>query len=107
MTGDVAVTCYWIWYKWLDKDGKGAAHTLRITHTWPKNGNDWRIIGGMSMPEPTSTQTETDSTSAPTAQTEVLRVARLGMLSDLESFGNPLSPSDWLSSFRAVLRDSG
>ena len=54
MTGDVAVVCYWITFKWLDKDGNGAAHTLRITHTWLKDGTDkdWRIIGGMSMPEP-------------------------------------------------------
>jgi ketosteroid isomerase-like protein len=51
MTGDVAVVCYWITFQWLDKDGKGAAHTLRITHTWLKDGKDWRIIGGMSMPE--------------------------------------------------------
>jgi len=34
-------------------------------------------------------------------------IARLGMLSDLESFGNPISPSDWLASFRAGLRDAG
>jgi putative tryptophan/tyrosine transport system substrate-binding protein len=41
------------------------------------------------------------------AQIEVPRVARLGMLSDSESFGNPISPTDWLASFRAGLRDSG
>ncbi len=35
VTGDVAVTCYWITYKWVDKDGNGATHTLRITHTLP------------------------------------------------------------------------
>jgi ABC-type uncharacterized transport system substrate-binding protein len=46
--------------------------------------------------------------SAPlAAQAEVPRVARLGMLSDSESFGNPISPTDWLASFRAGLRDSG
>jgi hypothetical protein len=56
LTGDVAVTCYWITYKWLDKNGNGAAHTLRITHTWLKDGRDWRIIGGMSMPEPATPQ---------------------------------------------------
>ena len=43
---------YWITFKWLDKDGNGAARTLRITHAWLKTGNDWQIIGGMSMPEP-------------------------------------------------------
>ncbi len=28
-----------------------AAHAT-ITHAWLKTGKDWRIIGGMSMPEP-------------------------------------------------------
>jgi ketosteroid isomerase-like protein len=52
VTGDVAFACYWITFRWVDKDGKGAAYTLRITHAWFRSGNDWRIIGGMSMPEP-------------------------------------------------------
>ena len=52
VTGDVAMACYWITFKWLDKDGNGAAQTSRITHAWLKTGDDWRIIGGMSMPEP-------------------------------------------------------
>ena len=53
---DVAVTCYWITYKWLDKDGNGAAHTLRITHTLLRDRKDWHIIGGMSMPEGANAQ---------------------------------------------------
>ena len=52
VTGDVAFACYWITFKWIDKDGKRAAHALRITHAWLRSGKDWRIIGGMSMPEP-------------------------------------------------------
>src|SRR6266700_7010836 len=52
VTEDIAVACYWITFKWLDKDGNGAANTIRITHAWLRTGNDWRIIGGMSMPEP-------------------------------------------------------
>lgn len=52
VTGDMAVVYYRITYKWLDKDGKGNAHTIRITHTWLKTGNDWKIIGGMSALEP-------------------------------------------------------
>ena len=52
MTGDVAVTCYWLTYNWLDKHGNGTAHTIRVTHTWVNDGKDWRIVGGMSMPEP-------------------------------------------------------
>jgi ketosteroid isomerase-like protein len=56
LTEDVAFACYWITFRWVDKDGNGAAHTLRITHAWLKTGNDWRIIGGMSMPEPEATK---------------------------------------------------
>ena len=52
VTEDIEVACYWITFKWLDKDGNGAANTIRITHAWRRTGNDWRIIGGMSMPEP-------------------------------------------------------
>ncbi len=51
VTGDVAFAAYWITFSWLDKDGKGEAHTLRITHAWIRSGKDWTIIGGMSMPE--------------------------------------------------------
>ena len=52
VTGDVAFVCYWVTFRWVDKAGKGATHTLRITHAWIRSGKDWRIIGGMSMPEP-------------------------------------------------------
>ena len=52
VTGDVAFACYWITFTWVDKAGDGALPTLRITHAWLRSGNDWRIIGGMSMPEP-------------------------------------------------------
>ena len=54
VTGDVASACYWITFRWQDKDGKGAAHTVRITHAWLRTGKDWHIISGMSMPEPES-----------------------------------------------------
>lgn len=53
ITGDIAVASYWITSAWLDKDGKGDSHTMRIIHTWVKDGKNWRIIGGMSMPEAT------------------------------------------------------
>ena len=52
VTGDVAFACYWITFRWVDARGNGEAHTLRITHAWLRSGKDWRIIGGMSMPEP-------------------------------------------------------
>lgn len=52
VTGDVAFACYWITLRWVDKDGKGAPRTFRITHAWLRSGKDWQIVGGMSMPEP-------------------------------------------------------
>ncbi len=51
VTGDVVVTCYWITYGWLDKEGHGATQTSRIMHAWLRDGKHWRIIGGMSMLE--------------------------------------------------------
>lgn len=51
VTGDVAVTYYWMTYKWANKDGNGETRATRVTHTWLRDGKDWRIIGGMSMPE--------------------------------------------------------
>jgi ketosteroid isomerase-like protein len=52
VTGGVAFACYWITFRWVDKDGGGAPRTLRITHAWLRSGENWHIIGGMSMPEP-------------------------------------------------------
>jgi hypothetical protein len=53
VTGEVAATCYWITFQWTDKDGNGASRTLRVLHTLVREGKDWPIIGGMSMPEGT------------------------------------------------------
>jgi hypothetical protein len=52
VNGDLVVVYYWVTSKWVNKDGRGTDHTLRITHTWVKNGKDWQIVGGMSMLEP-------------------------------------------------------
>ena len=52
-TSTTVVACYWVSYKWIDKSGRGDERKVRVTHTWIKNGNDWQIIGGMSMPETT------------------------------------------------------
>lgn len=51
VTGEVAVTCYWITYKWVNKDGHGDNLTLRVARTLLRDGKDWHIIGGMSVPE--------------------------------------------------------
>jgi len=50
----MAMVCYWITLKWVDKDGNGPSQTIRITHAWRKSGDEWQIIGGMSMPEASS-----------------------------------------------------
>jgi ketosteroid isomerase-like protein len=52
MSGDLAVVCYWMTSAWVDANGAGQPRTTRIIHTWVKNGKDWQIIGGMSMPKP-------------------------------------------------------
>jgi hypothetical protein len=51
VTGDVAEAYYWVTYKWVNKEADGAARTIRVTHTWLREGKDWHIIGGMSMQE--------------------------------------------------------
>ncbi len=51
VTGNIGVICYWLTYRWVDESGNGETYTIRVTHTWIKDGKDWRIIGGMSMPE--------------------------------------------------------
>jgi len=51
-TANLLVIHYWVTTLWADKDNRGEPHTLRITHTWIRNAQGWRIIGGMSAPEP-------------------------------------------------------
>ena len=55
-TGATVTACYWTTYKWIDKAGQGDEHTVRVIHTWIKNGNDWQIISGMSMVIPSMPQ---------------------------------------------------
>ena len=52
VTGNVASCSYWVTLAWVDKKGKGPPSIIRITHTWLKTDEEWRIISGMSMPEP-------------------------------------------------------
>lgn len=42
--GDVGVNYYAVHLKW--KEGK--TRSMRITHTWVREQNDWKILGGMS-----------------------------------------------------------
>jgi ketosteroid isomerase-like protein len=50
--GNRAVVCYWLTYGWVDKDGNGATHIVRILHNWMKDSQEWHLVSGMSMPEP-------------------------------------------------------
>lgn len=50
ITGNVAAAFYWETFQWVDKSGKGTVNTLRVMHTWLKDGSGWHIIDGMSMP---------------------------------------------------------
>lgn len=45
--GDVAITYYF----WPDAD-KTSSHKSRITHTWRRTKNGWKIIGGLSGDPP-------------------------------------------------------
>jgi hypothetical protein len=57
VTASIAVTCYWITGELLDKEQNPVLKgTVRIIHTWLKNGSNWQIISGMSMPEPVTTK---------------------------------------------------
>ncbi len=51
--GDVAVTHYHLTEHWLDKSGKGEPRTIKVTHTWLRVKDCWRIIGGMAGVVPT------------------------------------------------------
>jgi len=51
-TGNLVVVHYWLTSKWVDKDGRGETHALRVSHTWIRVGKEWQIISGMSSPEP-------------------------------------------------------
>jgi hypothetical protein len=49
MITTVAFVCYWVTFRWVDKEGSGAPHTLRITHAWLRSGKDWRIMEALDL----------------------------------------------------------
>ena len=50
--GDIAITFYVLELTTVKKDGKREEAKPRITHTWRKRNNEWKIVGGMSAAEP-------------------------------------------------------
>ena len=56
--GDVAVSHYYLTEHWLDKSGKGAPRTIKVTHTWLRMKDTWQILGGMAGVIPTRSACE-------------------------------------------------
>jgi ketosteroid isomerase-like protein len=46
--GDVAITHYLLIASANDAESGDQAQVTRITHTWIREGSDWKILGGMS-----------------------------------------------------------
>ena len=47
-TGNLVVTYYLLTYHWTDAQGQGEPQIFRVTHTWLRTPEGWKIIGGMS-----------------------------------------------------------
>ena len=47
-TENLVVTYYLLTYHWTDAQGHGEPQTFRVTHTWLRTSEGWKIIGGMS-----------------------------------------------------------
>jgi ketosteroid isomerase-like protein len=50
VTGDVTTTTYRVRSVWADRTGREQPGTVRIIHTWLRQGGTWQIISGMSAP---------------------------------------------------------
>lgn len=48
ITGGLALTHYLLQVTCADNQGESQVTTTRITHTWVRRGNLWRLLGGMS-----------------------------------------------------------
>ena len=54
LVGDVALTQYTINVNSTDTAGVAKTQSSRITHTWVKEGADWKLLGGTSYDDPLS-----------------------------------------------------
>jgi ketosteroid isomerase-like protein len=50
VTGSVGITQYAVKSSFTGTDGHKASFSSRITHTWLKTDEGWKIVGGMSGP---------------------------------------------------------
>jgi len=46
--GDVALTQYTLNVNYSEAAGAAKTRSSRITHTWVKEGDRWKLLGGMS-----------------------------------------------------------
>ncbi|HYL61901.1 MAG TPA: nuclear transport factor 2 family protein [Candidatus Methylomirabilis sp.] len=51
--GSIGITFYRAIVRVRNDDGTESTSTVRLTHTWMKQGRVWRIVGGMSAPDST------------------------------------------------------
>ena len=48
---DIAITHYLLNSSWINDEGLKQTSESRMTHTWIKDGSEWKILGGMSSRE--------------------------------------------------------
>ena len=64
--GDVVVTLYRSIVRSADRTGANeSTHAARLTHTWMKTDKGWRIIGGMSAEDQTSSLSQSSPNVRP------------------------------------------
>ena len=50
VAGNVGITQYGVKSSFTGTDGQKTSSSSRITHTWLKTDEGWKIVGGMSAP---------------------------------------------------------
>jgi len=45
---NIAITHYLLNFSWINNEGVKQTSESRMTHTWIKDGSEWKILGGMS-----------------------------------------------------------
>ena len=45
---NIAITHYLLIFSWINDEGVKQTSESRMTHTWIKEGSEWKILGGMS-----------------------------------------------------------
>jgi ketosteroid isomerase-like protein len=64
VNGDVVITHYLVKINGENRNGIGQTQTVRITHTWIKEGVQWKILGGMSCTQHANKPADTGNGNA-------------------------------------------